>query len=361
MVHVPHALLHRLAVASGDDDCGDASTAAAMVRALEAHFKRCELPAEVEVASAGAWRWQIRPPSTAPKVSLIIPTRNGLKLLKRCIEGIFSATRYANFDMIVIDNGSDDPATLHYLAELRGRARIRVHRDDSAFNYSALNNAAVRMTDADYVALVNNDIEVIGGDWLEEMLGLAAMPGVGGVGARLLYPDRTVQHAGVVLGIFGIAGHVHRRLERDQVGYCGRAALTQNFSAVTAACLLIRRSTYLSVGGLDEAHLAVDYNDVDFCLRLREAGWRQVWTPNAELFHHESATRGAKRKPEQLARFAAETAWMKQRWGRLLSRDPAYNPNLELGSVQFALAAAPRVNLTQAWFCDSEAPTAEPT
>jgi GT2 family glycosyltransferase len=354
-VHIPHLLLHRATPTGPADPAADADHR----RAVQDHLERCALPATVEAAAPSGWRLRWQTPDHEPSVTLVVPTRNGLKLLRRCIDSVFELTRYANFDLIVIDNGSDDRATLRYLDQLRRRQRVRVHRDDRPFNYAALNNAAVRMTNSSFVALVNNDIEVISPDWLTEMVGLAALPGVGAVGARLWYGNRTLQHAGVVLGIFGVAGHVHRRLPRDRTGYAGRAALLQNFSAVTAACMVVRRSHYLAVGGLDEKNLAVDYNDVDFCLRLREAGLRNVWTPQAELFHHESATRGAKRTPQQRERYAAETAWMRQRWGRLLTRDPAYNPNLTLAGLQFSLSASPRVSLTRPWF-DDPAPADPP-
>jgi GT2 family glycosyltransferase len=195
----------------------------------------------------------------------------------------------------------------------------------------------------DLIALVNNDIEVISPDWLSEMVGLALQPGVGAVGARLWYPGMTLQHGGVVLGIGGVAAHANKGLPRGLNGYAGRAALIQSFSAVTAACLVVRKAAYQQVGGLDEVHLAVAFNDVDFCLRLVEAGYRNVWTPYAELLHHESATRGEDIAPEKRERFQRESGYMQERWRDLLQHDPAYNPNLTVDSEDFGYAWPPRV------------------
>ena len=272
-----------------------------------------------------------------------IPSRNGLKLLQRCVDSIIEKTTYANYEILIVDNGSDEPATLRYLDELALKPVIRVVRDKRPFNYSALNNAAVKQANGDVLALVNNDVEVINGEWLSEMVSHALRPEVGAVGARLWYSDDTLQHAGVVLGINGIAGHVHRFLPRDDAGYCGRAALIQSVSAVPGACLVVRKSLYDALGGLNETELQVACNDVDFCLRLREAGYRNIWTPYAELYHHESASRGFDDNPEKLARSAREIAYMQQRWGDLLKGDPAYNPNLTLDAEDFSLAWPPRL------------------
>ena len=184
---------------------------------------------------------------------------------------------------------------------------------------------------------------MISPDWLDEMVSIAIQPGVGAVGARLWYPDYTLQHGGVIVGLGGLAGHSHKHLPRGHLGYAARAGLIQSFSAVTAACLLIKRKTYEEVGGLDEVNLRVAFNDVDFCLRVRDAGYRNVWTPYAELFHHESASRGYEDTPERIARFEREKHYMVQRWGDTLSNDPAYSPNLTLTYEDFSLAWPPRV------------------
>jgi GT2 family glycosyltransferase len=284
-------------------------------------------------------------------VSLIIPTRNGLQLLRQCVQSVVDKTHYARYEIVIVDNGSDDPATLEYLQGLRTDPRIRVHRDDRPFNFSALNNAAARTCRGELLGLINNDIEVISGDWLREMVGLALRRDVGAVGARLWFADGTLQHAGVVLGIGGVAGHVHRQLPRTQPGYQGRARLTQEFSAVTAACMVLRREVFDSLGGLDETNLAVDYNDIDFCLRIRRAGYRVIWTPHAELYHHESATRGRAQSEAAQRRYQAEVAFMRKNWGSLLEYDPAYNPNLTLRHSDFSIGASPpRVGLEEPWF-----------
>jgi GT2 family glycosyltransferase len=317
---------------------------AAGERALNDHFRRLGVAASAELVGYG-YRVHYALPAQEPLVSLIVPTRNRVALLRRCIASILEKTRYRNFEILVVDNGSDDPATLRYLAELGHDRRIRILRDDRPFNFPALNNAAVSQARGDLIGLLNNDVEVISPGWLDEMAGIALQPEVGAVGARLWFKNRTLQHGGVILGIgeSGIAGHAHYRLPMGNFGYFGRASLIQSFSAVSAACLIVRKDIYEAVGGLNEADLPVAYNDVDFCLRLRAAGYRNVWTPYAELYHHESATRGRADTPESQARFAAEVDYMKRRWGALLANDPAYSPNLTLERTDFGLAWPPRV------------------
>jgi hypothetical protein len=219
---------------------------------------------------------------------------------------------------------------------------VCVLRDDGPFNFSRLNNRAVAQAKGEIVVLLNNDVEVISPDWLTEMASHALRPEIGAVGARLWYPNDTLQHGGVILGLGGVAGHAHTRLRRGGSGYFGRDQVIQSFSAVTAACLAIRKSIYQEVGGFNEADLAIAFNDVDFCIRVREAGYRNLWTPYAELRHHESASRGYEDTPEKLVRFDQEAGYMRQRWGRLLNQDPAYNPNLTLASLDFSLAWPPR-------------------
>ncbi|RZI66852.1 MAG: glycosyltransferase family 2 protein, partial [Variovorax sp.] len=285
-------------------------------------------------------------PAVPPSVTLIIPTRNALGLLRQCVESIVALTRYPDYEILLVDNGSDDQEALAWLAAAGEQPGIRVLRDDGPFNYSALNNRAVGLARGELVALVNNDIEVISPDWLGEMVSLALQPGVGPVGAKLLYPDETVQHGGVLLGVGGeegVAGHANKSLPAWQGGYMDRGLAVQSFSAVTAACLVVRKALYEQVGGLDEVNLKIAYNDIDFCLRLREAGYRAVWTPWAELFHHESATRGSDVTPAQRARFDQEHAYMRQRWSDLIANDPAYNPNLTIHAENFGLAWPPRV------------------
>ncbi|CAN5349360.1 N/A [soil metagenome] len=340
--HVPRVLYHWRVHAQSTAAGADAKPYAQVAgeRALSEHFERRGVCAKVEWAGSG-YRTRYALPEAPPRVTLIIPTRNALALLRQCVDSIRMLTRYPNYEILIVDNGSDDPAALRYLDGLSALPDTAVLRIDSPFNYAALNNAAVAQCRGELVALVNNDIEVISPDWLCEMVSIALQPGVGAVGARLWYPDDTLQHGGIVLGIGGVAGHSHKGLPRGRSGYFGRADLIQSFSAVTAACLVVRRARYLAVGGLDEVNLKVAFNDVDFCLRLQEAGLRNVWTPYAELYHHESATRGTDVVPEKQRRFALEVAYMKHRWGIGLLRDRAYNPNLTLIAENFSLAWPP--------------------
>lgn len=347
--HIPRILYHRrihaadtaASTGSGKDELN------AGARALQEHFDRCAISADVEqLTDLEAYRVNYALPENPPMVSLIIPTRNGYTLLYKCVESILSKTTYPNYEILIIDNGSDDAALLNYFKELVERNReIHIIRDDSFFfNYSALNNSAVKLAKGDIIGLINNDTEVITPDWLTEMVSLSIQEGIGCVGARLWYPDDTLQHAGLILGYKGIAGHIHSKISRGHLGYMGRAALRQSVSAVTAACLLVRKSVFAQVNGLNEADLAVIFNDVDFCLRVREAGFRNVWTPFAELYHHESATRGLEGDtPEKLNRFLKEVNYMETTWGGILKSDPAYNPNLTLDYGDFGLAWPPRI------------------
>ncbi|SCK37809.1 Glycosyltransferase, GT2 family [Variovorax sp. HW608] len=341
--HIPRVLCHRLRELS--IVAPDASTGEAEKRALIDHFSRAGTAAEVVDADGGRCiRYGL--PAEPPLVSLIIPTRNGLALVRQCIESIVAETTYPNYEILLVDNGSDDPNALAYFEELRRQPGITVIRDDSPFNYSALNNMAVRHARGEVIGLINNDIEVISPGWLDEMVSLALQPGVGAVGAKLLYPDETIQHGGVLLGVGGatsIAAHANKFLSAWDGGYMGRSLALQSFSAVTAACLVVRKALYEKVGGLNEVELKVAYNDVDFCLRLGEAGYRNLWTPHAKLFHHESATRGSDFSPEHRQRFDQEQAYMRSHWGALIARDPAYNPNLTVYAEDFGLAWPPRV------------------
>lgn len=315
-------------------------TAEAALKALNEHLQRRGLAGGVEGIFEGyRVHWQL--PSPPPLVSILIPTRNGVGLLRTCVESIVTRSSYPCYEIIVIDNGSDEPATLRYLAELEQRPTCQVLRDPSPFNYSQLNNRAAKLARGEVLALLNNDIEVITPNWLEEMVGFAIRTDVGAVGARLWYPDDTLQHGGVLL-VGGVAGHAHPRLAKDDYGYFFRARLAHNLTAVTAACLVVEKSKYLELAGLDE-QLAVAFNDVDFCLRLHHAGYRNVWTPFADLYHHESATRGYETTPAKRARFQSEINFMKKRWGDFLLRDPNYNPNFSLDSSDFQLAFPPRL------------------
>jgi GT2 family glycosyltransferase/cyclopropane fatty-acyl-phospholipid synthase-like methyltransferase len=347
VVHVPHVLYHWRSHEGSPASLIAANPYAtdAGRRAVVDHIERVGRSARVTpIALSGHNRVTWTVPDPEPLVSIIIPTRDGA-LLPRCIESLLSFTTYTNFEVVVVDNGGKSAETLHYLQV--NERRFSVIRDERPFNFSALNNAAVRHTSGEIICLLNDDTEVMSSDWLGEMVGHALQPGVGAVGAKLYYDDGRIQHAGVVLGILGVAGHSHRMTDRLAPGYFGRLMVAQNLSAVTAACVVVRREAWESVGGLDEENLAVAFNDVDFCLRLREAGWRVVWTPQAELFHHESVSRGPDTHGPRVEGFAREGDYMQERWGpSVLRHDPFYNPNLSLDAEDFSLAWPPRVSLS---------------
>ena len=272
------------------------------------------------------------------RVCVIVPTRDRADLLGPCIASVFERTAYRNFEVLVVDNGSRDAATRELLAswERREPERFRVLRDPAPFNYSRLNNEAVRATSAPFVLLLNNDTEVIAPEWMEAMLGQARRPQVGAVGALLLYGDGTVQHAGVVLGILGLAGHAHRFLPGNTTGYHGGLELDTNYLAVTGACLMVEKRKYHEAGGLDES-LAVSYNDVDLCLKLHRAGYRNVFVPRARLYHYESKSRGGDDTPAKVARAMEEVGTIRKRWPECAARDPYYNPNLTVDAEDFGL------------------------
>jgi glycosyltransferase involved in cell wall biosynthesis len=343
--HLPHVLYHwRMA----DESTASYATAKpyaqeAARRAVQEHLDRTGVAATVAPHHGVYLRTKYARPAEQPIVSIVIPTRDRASCLQKCLESIFEKTVYRNYEVIVLDNESHESETLEYLAALGKRERVHVERIEGAFNYSRLNNRGVELSRGSFIALLNNDVEVISNSWLSEMVSHALRPEVGMVGARLWYPNRTIQHGGVILGAGGIASHAHVGL-RHEHGYFGRANLAQNLSAVTAACAVVRREVYLQLGGFDEVNLTVTFNDVDFCLRLREAGYWIVWTPYAELVHHESVSRGFDDSTPKQLRCLAEIDYMKAKWGHVLQRDPFYNPNLSLGEDLFTLAFPPRIS-----------------
>jgi GT2 family glycosyltransferase len=245
-----------------------------------------------------------------------------------CVHSILQRTLYRPYEILIIDNDSKETATRRLFEHLRKEPAIRILHFEGKFNFSALNNLAAREAKGSLLAFVNNDIEVIDGGWLDEMIGLAARPDTGCVGAKLLYPDGRIQHAGIAIGIGGLAGHVQRFSARDAPGYMDQLRFIRNVSAVTAACLVVRKQVFAEVGGFDETELKVAYNDVDFCLKVREAGYLNVWTPYAELIHHESASRGFDYSPTNIRRFVSEANVIRRRWGNKFYKDPYYSPHL---------------------------------
>lgn len=273
--------------------------------------------------------------SRLPPVSVIIPTRDRADLLRTCIAGL-RATRYPHIEIIVANNDSSDPETLTYLGELM-REGVTILDQPGPFNYSTINNNAVSAARGELLCLMNNDIEVLSPDWLEVMSTQAIRPEVGAVGAQLLYPDGRIQHAGVVVGVGNAAGHAHRFLRPEAEGYFRRHALPQYVSAVTAACMVVRKDRFLAVGGLNERDFAVAFNDVDLCLRLNRKGWQSLYEPRAVLIHHESISRGHDTDPVGAARFASELAALQRTWRTNEIVDPFHHPMLSRASEQFAL------------------------
>ncbi len=311
-------------------------------RALQAHFGRLGEDAEVR-ATANGWRALRRMPAPAPLISVIVPTRDRRDLLRRCIDGLRRGTRYPAIEILVVDNGSSEAASLDYLEDLKRAGDVRVLEEPGPFNFSRLNNRAVTAARGSVLCFLNNDVEPLTPDWLDEMVGHALRPGVGIVGAKLLYPDRRVQHGGIILCGEHVARHLHVGLAEDAHGHWGRAAAVQSLAAVTGACMVVRRDTFTAIGGFDEVW-PVDFGDIDLCLRAGTAGYRTVWTPHAVLLHHESASRGTFFTRAKQESYEAARAAMVRRWGAVLDNDPHYHPHLSIdpGGTPFSLAFPPR-------------------
>ena len=329
LAHVPHIAYHGVPEKAG----------ASFVSLVQQHLDLINAKTQVSeglLPSTQRVRWPM--PEPAPLVSLLVPTRDGVNILRPCVDALLERTDYTHFELLILDNQSSCPETLAYLRDVEARdSRVKVLHWDHPFNYSSINNFGAAQARGSIIGLINNDIEPMEGAWLTEMVEQVSRPEIGCVGAKLYYPNDTVQHGGVILGLGGLAGHAHRFFQRDEDGYMGRLKVTQNLSAVTAACLLLRKSVFDEVKGLNEADLAVAYNDVDLCIKVREAGYRNLWTPYAALYHHESISRGADDTPEKRARWLSEYAYMRKAWGELLDSDPAYNPNLTLVHEDFSL------------------------
>ncbi len=334
--HVPKVLYHRREGASFLAAVGDSQSRVRerTRRALSDALERRGLEGSVEEGLLPD-RFRVRSKIEGePKVSVIIPTRDNVAFLKRCVESVERLTAYRNYELLIIDNNSRDPETIEYLASIPHRVIPFRER----FNYSRINNFAVSRAEGEYVLLLNDDTEVISGGWLEAMLEHAQRPEVGAVGARLLYPDGRIQHAGVIVGIGspwepGVAMHSHQFFSSDSPGYAGTLMTTTNYSAVTAACMLFRKSLFEELGALEEENLPIQFNDVELCLRMREQGYYIVYTPYAELYHHESVTRG------YFSGDRTENLYMRERWGEAMDKDPYYNPNFSRAYGDFNLRA----------------------
>ncbi len=268
--------------------------------------------------------------NTGPAVDLVIPTRDGLAFLKPCVDGILAKTEYQNFHIIIVDNGSEQAETFDYFKQLEQDPRVSVVSYPGEFNYSAINNFAASHGNAPYIGLINNDIEVIKGDWLTQMMAWAVQPEVGIVGAKLLFGDGRVQHAGVTIGMGNAAGHIHRLEAGDAPGYQHRCLATQNMMAVTAACLITPRPLFESMGGLNEQEFKVAYNDIDYCLRVEKSGQQVIWTPEAVLYHHESVSRGDDMSDKHIERYFRELQALQSRWKTKGFVDKYYSRHLRI-------------------------------
>jgi O-antigen biosynthesis protein len=338
ILHIPEVLLHtcRGKSLTLDEEAG--------VRALQGSLDVAGVNASVvHGRRAGTYRVRYALPNPAPLVTVIIPTRDRYTLLRKCIHSVREGTSYQPVELIVVDNASRERRARGYLDELERTGAARLLRYPYPFNFSAMNNLAAREARGELLCLLNNDVEATDPDWLQEMVGHALQPGIGAVGAKLLYPNNTVQHAGAVAGLFGVAAHSNIREPRDADGYLLELQVTREVAAVTGACMVLRRDLFLDVGGLDEAELRVSFSDIDLCFRLLQAGYRNIWTPYAELHHLESVSRGSDERRGNRQRFLAEELVMRRRWGALIERDPYFNPNLSLDSNIARPSWPPRV------------------
>ena len=350
IVHIPRVLYHwrmheqsTAANASSKDYTSDVSRKAIQDFLDHQQNSSGSEPASVEKTAPNRFRihWPI--PDPQPSVELLIPTRDRAEVLQTAIESILSKTNYNNYSITIIDNQSIEKATKELFVKLRKDTRrtVRVTKYKKPFNFSAINNFAASQSTSEIIGLINNDVEVINGDWLDEMVSHCLRQDIGCVGAKLYYSNNTIQHGGVIIGIGDVAGHAHKYFDRNSPGYIDRLNHTQQLSAVTAACLLIRRELYQAVGGLNENDLKVAFNDVDFCLRIQERGYRNIFTPFAELYHHESISRGSEDTPKKVARFNQEVSYMLSQYARpgagKLPCDPFYNPNLSDSHENFSI------------------------
>lgn len=339
IAHIPKILYHWRThrASTADNPASKMYAFEAGKRAIEEHLKRAGIHAEVfHTRDYGFYRVKYEVEGQ-PLVSIVIPNKDQVLALKKCLESIFRLSTYKNIEILVIENNSEQEETFRYYKKIDGKRGVQVLRWKEAFNYSKINNFGVSHAHGEYIICLNNDMEVITPDWIEELLGHCQRKEVGIVGARLYYPDDTIQHAGVVVGMGGIAGSMFVGMNRKRTGYLHKAGIQQDLSAVTAACLMVKRTVFEEIDGFEEK-LAVAFNDVDFCLRAREKGYLVVYDPYAELYHDESKTRGAEDTKEKVRRFQQEIEYMRKRWMKLLKQgDPYYNPNLSLKKWNYSI------------------------
>lgn len=343
IVHIPRVLYHwRIHKAStADNPLGKDYALEAGKRAIEAHLSRCGERALVTMTKdRGFYRvnYQVQ---GEPLVSIVIPNKDETETLKRCLDSIREKSTYVNYEILVVENNSTDEQTFAFYKSIDGKNKVRVVYWDRAFNYSAINNFGVSHAEGDYLILLNNDVTVITPDWIQELLANCQRKEVGIVGARLYFPDDTIQHAGIVVGIGECAGSLFVGMKRGRTGYMHKAVLQQDLSAVTAACLMVKREAFEAVGGLEES-LEVAFNDVDFCLKVRKKGWLVVYNPQVEMYHFESKTRGYEDTEEKRQRFELEKCRLRKRWKQIFEQgDPCYNPNLSLKTCDYSMDSQP--------------------
>jgi O-antigen biosynthesis protein len=337
IIHLPKVMLHQAQKNLRQLYTAEVADAAALYIARLAAQSGASLLHVKQMPGKNLFKVTYTIPRPMPMVSILIPTRDALEITRNCVNSVLEKTQYQNFEIIILDNQSEQPETQAWFSDISQHAKIRVLRYDHPFNYSAINNFGAAAAGGALLCLLNNDTQVINAQWLGEMVQHAIRPEIGCVGAKLFYPDDTIQHAGVVLGLWGLAGHAHKNYDKNSRGYQHRLLSVQNMTAVTAACLVIRTDLYFQVGGLEEQHLTVAFNDVDLCLKVQQAGYRNLWTPYAELYHFESKTRGKEDTPEKKAREQAEIAYMQQKWPQIITNDPCYSPNLTRSREDFSI------------------------
>ena len=334
IIHIPKILYHWRVHPGSVAASSSAKTYAyeSGKKAIEDHLKRLNIESEVSHdISPGIYKVNYKLNSN-PKVSIIIPNKDAITDLKKCIESIEQKSKYSNYEIVVVENNSTKKSTFKFYDKIcKKYSNINVvNYQEKGFNYSKINNYAVKHAKGEYLLFLNNDVKVITSDFIEQMLGICQINDVGIVGAKLLYPDNTIQHAGVVIGIGSVAGHINKLIDRNDIGYYARASVINNYTAVTAACMMVKKEIFNEVKGFTEK-LAVAFNDIDFCLKVRETGKQVVFTPYAKLYHYESKTRGMENTKEKIERFEGEVKYFKSKWKTILKNgDPYFNPNFRL-------------------------------